>query len=161
MRVSSEIKEAIKKVALGFTSEVVQAEYLTVYEFEEKMKKEYGREKRGKQGEVAGKKNLVDGQTDIFDVIGSDENNRDGGEDKKPKKGRPKDKFRMICVKKRVDQKYHPPEVSGLKMLIELEKSSDKSDIDNLVDGVKAMTMDELLEFRYKLLSDLSEKDEE
>ena len=159
MQVSAEFKEALKKVALGFTSSVVVEEYLTIAEFEEKLKNDYGKNKKGKtSGEE--KKQLAENENG--GVLPNSENlaNENSENDIQPKKGRPKDKYRMICVKKKIDQKYHPPEVSGLKMLMEIEKDNEKSNIEKLVEDVRSMTMDELLEFRYKLLLDLNKTDD-
>ena len=168
MQVSDDLKEALKKVAFGFVKSVVQEDYLTAYEFEEKIKKEYGKDKKPKGESV--KSLPIDGQVGIFDGANEDlalKNSSDGevsdGEtiesgQEKPlgkRKPREKDKYKMVCVKRRVDQKYYPPEVSGLKMLLELEKANEKTGVQKIVEDVKSMTMDELLEFRYRLLSDL------
>ena len=183
MQVSDELKEALKKVALGFTSSVVVEEYLTIAEFEEKLKKDYGKDKKvkfadkDKTGEnVKSCRTEGDGEVSQGDVrqnkvskkssCGKGLDIEDEGERvcevSKPKTNRrERDKYRMICVKKKIDQKYHPPEVSGLKMLMEIEKDNEKSNIEKLVEDVRSMTMDELLEFRYKLLLDLNKYDDE
>jgi hypothetical protein len=170
---SEKIKKALERIALGFEYENLDEEYLTVREFEEKMKKNYGTDKKAKDDKnLNHNKSQVNGQIDMFDegiesdnVVRICENVKEIGEIEVTKRGRKRrrldDKYNLICVKKKVEHKYHAPEVTALKMLVEIEKNEEARGVDKIVEEIKSMAIDELIEFRLRLLAELEkEKDE-
>lgn len=58
----------------------------------------------------------------------------------------------LVCIKKKVARKYYPPEVSAMKLLIELTSKDDESSISALAKRIQKMTNEELIAFRNELL---------
>lgn len=58
----------------------------------------------------------------------------------------------QVCVKRKVTRKYYPPEVSAMKLLIELTNKDDDSSVSALAKRIQKMTNEELIAFRNELL---------
>lgn len=151
MRLSGEMLNTLKKLAFGYTDYVVREEYLPLCMLKGE-ERERALQAESEEGVVLQKKrgrpkkNLVKEQTYVtFDRSKI----TDWGEGE----------TRLVCVKREIVPKVHDPEISAIKMLVELDRLNEASDFEKLADEIVMLSKDELIELRKDLLMRDLEKD--
>ncbi len=150
MKISKEIYETVKKVALGYTEYEIREYYLPAGQAEVLGGKVEalpgGAEEKVEKGKRAKlKKDAFIEKTYVVESLDGLSLESGAGE-------------MLVCVKREVVAKVHGPDVQAIKMLVDIEKDmAKKESFDGFADDLLILTKKQLVELREELLKrDLS-----